>query len=120
MTIRVEPELADAETISDQGAEPNTGEPRAEQAILLAHEVVLRVLVSKERTKDATFVALARRAFDEFLGRIASEPRDELLVAARRNFTAMLNTRDDLFRDDALVEAPITWRRRFLLWLMRG
>lgn len=89
-------------------------------AAALALEVVIRMLVSREKERDPKFGEQALNRFDEFLGHLATEPREEIFVEARKRLNSILNTSSDLF---ATVSSgnpqPLTWKRRFLLWLMK-
>ena len=87
---------------------------------MLALEVVIRMLVSREKERDPWFANEAQAVFDEFLGRLTSEPREEILVDARKRLMSIVSTTSDLFANSPLrQERPLTWRRRFLLWLMK-
>ena len=84
---------------------------------LIAHELMLRMLVSNEKTKNPVFAAESRKSVDEFLGRLALDPPNECFVDARAKFMTLLETRDDVFGHQQ-PSRPVSLRRRFLLWLL--
>jgi hypothetical protein len=87
---------------------------------VVAHTILLRILVSKAQLENQHFRGDAQKAFDEFLGLVALEPINPIYVEARKKFIAILNTRTDLLSDKFNEDRPLTLRRRFLLWLIRG
>ena len=86
---------------------------------LIAHELMLRMLVSNERNRNPIFAAEARKSVDEFLGHLAPGPTNESFIDARAKFMAALDTRADLFGGQQ-PQGPMSLRRRFLLWLLQG
>ena len=88
------------------------------QTSLIAHELVLRMLVSSEKNRNPLFAAEARRSVDEFLGHLPLDPSNECFVEVRAKLMAALDTRADLF--GGLRSAPMSLRRRFLLWLLQS
>ena len=94
-----------------------------QQIEILAHQLVLRMLVSKAKMESARFEEQARRSMDEFLGMHVSDPNgapDLDYVEVRTRFMGILATRDDIFIDEFARERPMTWKRRLFLWLERG
>jgi hypothetical protein len=89
------------------------------QATLIAHELMLRMLVSSEKNRNPIFAAEAQKSVDEFLGHLPVDRTTECFVQARAEFTATLNTRADLFVGPR-PQGSMSLRRRFLLWLLRG
>jgi hypothetical protein len=85
---------------------------------LIAHELMLRMLVSNEKIRNPIFVAEAQRTVDEFLGHLAPDSTNECFVQVRAKFIATLDTRSALFAGLQSKE-PTSLRRRFLLWLLR-
>jgi hypothetical protein len=94
-----------------------------QQIEILAHQLVLRMLVSKEKMENPRFEEQARRSLDEFLGGRVPDPDeapDQDYVEVRARFIDILGTRDDIFVDEFAGERPMTWKRRLFLWLERG
>ena len=89
------------------------------QPTLIAHELMLRMLVSSEKNRNPIFAAEAQKGVDEFLGHLSLDRTTECFVQARAEFSAMLGTRADLFVGPQPKE-PMSLKRRFLLWLLRG
>jgi hypothetical protein len=89
------------------------------QTSLLAHELMLRLLISSEKNRSPFFAAEARRSVDEFLGHLPPGPPNEYFVEARAKLIALLDTTDDLFGREAPAMS-MSLRRRFLLWLLDG
>jgi hypothetical protein len=85
---------------------------------IAAHTLLLRILVSKAQLQNQNFRNDAQKAFDEYLGKFALEPVNPIYVKARKKFAAILDTRTDLFTDQADTNKPTTWRRRLLFWLL--
>jgi hypothetical protein len=86
---------------------------------LIAHELVLRMLVSNEKSKNSIFAAEAQKGVDEFLGHLVPDSANECFVEARAKVMATLETRGDLFSGPQ-SKGTTSLRRRFLLWLLRG
>jgi hypothetical protein len=86
---------------------------------LIAHELMLRLLVSNEKNRNPIFAAEAQKSVDEFLGHLAPAPTHEGFVEARAKFLAALDTRVDLFGSPT-PQRPLSLRRRFLLWLLQS
>jgi hypothetical protein len=93
-------------------------EEKADSAQLIAHELMLRMLVSSEKSRNPTFAPEAQKSVDEFLGHLSLDRTTECFVQARAGFAAILNTRTDLFMGPR-PQRPTSLRRRFLLWLLR-
>lgn len=94
-----------------------------QQIEVLAHQLVLRMLVSKGKMVNPRFEEQARRSLDEFLGGRVSdtnEAPDPDYVEVRARFLNILATRDDIFIDEFAGERAMTWKRRLFLWLERG
>jgi hypothetical protein len=89
------------------------------QTTLIAHELLLRMLVSSEKNRNPAFAAEAQKSADEFLGHLPLDQTTECFVQARSKFMAALDTRTDLFVGPK-TPGPMSLRRRFLLWLLRG
>jgi hypothetical protein len=88
------------------------------EASLIAHELMLRMLVSNEKNRNPIFAAEARNSVDEFLGHLVPDPANECFIEARAKFMAVLATRADLF-GGRQPQKPISLKRRFLFWLLR-
>jgi hypothetical protein len=89
----------------------------------LAQQLVLRMLVSKEKMENPKFEEQAQKWMDEFLGSHVTDANDEPdrdYVEVRARFMSILRSRDDIFIDEFAGEKPMTWKRRFFLWLERG
>ena len=74
-----------------------------QQIEILAHQLVLRMLVSKEKMENPRFEEQARRSLDEFLGGRVPDPDeapDQDYVEVRARFIDILGTRDDIFVDE--------------------
>jgi hypothetical protein len=89
------------------------------QATLIAHELMLRMLVSNEKNRNAVFAAEAQKSADEFLGHLRLDSAPECFVEARAKFMSTIDTRTDLFAGPN-PQGRMSLRRRFLLWLLRG
>jgi hypothetical protein len=89
------------------------------QGTLIAHELMLRILVSNEKNRNSIFAAEAQKGVDEFLGHLPFDRTTKCFVQARAKFATILDTRADLFVG-AKPQEPMSLRRRFLLWLLQG
>ena len=89
------------------------------QATLIAHELMLRMLVSSEKNRNPIFAAEAQKSVDEFLGHLRFDRAPEFFVEARAKFISTIDTRSDLFVGPK-PQRRMSLRRRFLLWLLRG
>ena len=89
------------------------------QTTLIAHELLLRILVSSEKNRNQSFAAEAQKRLDEFLGHVPLDSTTEIFVQARSKFASILDTRVDRFIDPK-PQGATSLRRRFLLWLLQG
>jgi hypothetical protein len=89
------------------------------QTLLIAHELMLRMLVNSEKNRNPVFADEARKSVDDFLGHLARDPTNECFIEVRAQFMATLDTRTDILGSQQ-SEEPMSLRRRFLLWLLNG
>lgn len=100
-------------------------EIRELQERVIAHMILLRMLVSREKMNDDAFEKTARGTLDEMLGKFVAEKvndraeMDTMFVQVRKQFLNIMDVRIDMFAK-AGSDKPLTLRRRFLAWLERG
>ena len=85
---------------------------------LIAHELMLRMLVSIEKNRNPFFAAEAQKSVDEFLGHLSFDGTTECFVEARAKFMTTIDSRTDLFMGPG-PQRPTSLRRRFLQWLLQ-